>query len=100
MAVFTEQAADGWTDTDILMASCVCVCVYQLWCVLQQRQQSGLQDGGLVGGQALPQRQQQHQQVCGAPQTDKRLLQQRPVLLRSLRQRHHLEEGVVSEYFS
>lgn len=66
--------------------------MYQLRCVLQQRKQCGLQDAGLIGGQALPQGQQEHEKVCGTPQTNKRLFQQCPVLLCSLCQCHYLEE--------
>ena len=73
-----------WMDMPcacVCVRVCVCLsmyvrlCVYQCGCVLQQGQQGSLQYVGLVGGQALPQTQQQHQQVGGATQTDKRLLQ-------------------------
>ena len=71
----------------------VCVRAHQLGRVLQERQQRGLQDGSLLGAEAVGQRQQQHQQLRGAPQADQGLLQTRLVLLCSIRQRHHLWEG-------
>lgn len=96
--VYVYWTSCRWMDRYWHVNGHLCVCVrewetvYQLRCVLQQRKQCGLQDAGLIGGQALPQGQQEHEKVCGTPQTNKRLFQQCPVLLCSLCQCHYLEE--------